>query len=1044
MGEAVGKKLIHGASNKLQAVIVGCGIATLGFAVALYGIYSYKKSHNIKMALQQLGEVTRTRELEILSFFDDQEIKLNNLSKEEGVVAALEQGAAQDKERSRKQKDFLAHYQSMYGYKDILLISIEAKIIFSLNNAELAGLTLSKQPYQTSSLAQSFYRSIMTVTVDISAFEFFQPLGQQALYLCVPVFKNKKMMGVLAVQINDQVVSSIANNYKDLGKTGELLLAVKKENNIRLLLPTRNELVGEPSPIISLHQEGGFALKKSVQGMRGKDIGLDYRQQETIAVWRYLPDVAWGLVTQIDVSEVIKPVAFYYNLFLLGLIMGLAAIALFVFLKMYPTLIALTHQPLKLRKILVSILLIAVGITGMLIYKYKMLQVRTRQKMRQEAQDKVEQAKQQIMAKLEHAEATAQTMADDLGSGRLKREDIKVRMTREMQEYPDLVGVIIAYEPFAYDAKQKLFAPIVVRESKGLEYKMIDTLYDYTQPERPGQPITRWYSLPIRQGAQWSEPYLEPLTNMLVAVYSVPFFDQQDKQKKKPLGIISVMYPIDKIKEIVEDLGIGKTGYGFIISKIGYFLYHPVTEYVQKQKTIFEVADELNNATLREVGDKALHGQKGFANYLNEITAQFSSVYYEPLPYTGWSLGVTFIEEESPIPSFVWRHYQIWILISAMIVLLLAFLLLTKAYIGKAVWEYSIICSGILGIGVLILWILVYQAASIEQIAGIPIVDKVGLNKFVDSINRQAANNHETLPLTIPTGIYLRSINISGMQAEFTADIWQRYDKKKHANIKQGVTFPRAISVQEQETYRETTGDSETIGWTVKGVLAQSFDYSKYPFDVKNVEIALAAKEKIKNVLLIPDFESYRLLSPTTKPGIDDQVKVLGFSVRKSIFSFDTQKPKVNFGIEEAPANKTLLNFNSILRRNLVDATVVYLLPLLVILVALYASLWFTYEDQGINISYRALAAYTAVVFSLVLLHRTFRDKLPSGEIIYLEYFFLFTYVTIVILILDALVMYSKMSLRGWAIKSSYLLRFLYWPLEVLAWLSATIIIFYN
>ncbi len=441
-----------------------------------------------------------------------------------------------------------------------------------------------------------------------------------------------------------------------------------------------------------------------------------------------------------------------------------------------------------------------------------------------------------------------------------------------------------------------------------------------------------------------------------------------------------------------------------------------------------------------------MQGQQGFANYRNEITAQLSSVYYESLPGTGWSLGITFIQEEMPISAQSWRHHYIWILIAVVLALLLLSLLISEAYTGviRRIWAYSVASSSILILGIFALWMLVYQTSTLEYERGVTVVDKAGLNKFLDSVNRKAASNNEQLPITMPTGMYVRSLSFpTPMQVEFAADVWQKYDTQKQG-LTPGITFPQAIKMTITEVYREKEGTVETVGWTVQGLLSQDFDYSRYPFDIKNVEIVMEYKDKTKNVLLVPDFESYRLINPTTKPGLDEQVKVLGFTARKSIYSFKTERPKVNFGIEETQANRISLSFNCALKRNLIDALVVFMLPLIVILVGLYAASWLTVENPENTVPYRPLAAYTAVVFALVLLHRTFREKLPSGDIIYLEYFFLFAYLIIVGLMLNALMIFSKTSLGQRALAVAYWLRFLYWPLEILAWFITTVVIFYN
>src|SRR5262249_12954807 len=51
-----------------------------------------------------------------------------------------------------------------------------------------------------------------------------------------------------------------------------------------------------------------FALQEAAQGQQGQGLDLDYRGQQVMAAWRYLPALRWAMVVKIDASEAFAPI----------------------------------------------------------------------------------------------------------------------------------------------------------------------------------------------------------------------------------------------------------------------------------------------------------------------------------------------------------------------------------------------------------------------------------------------------------------------------------------------------------------------------------------------------------------------------------------------------------------------------------------------------------------------------------------------------------------------------------------------------------------
>ena len=136
------------------------------------------------------------------------------------------------------------------------------------------------------------------------------------------------------------------------------------------------------------------------------------------------------------------------------------------------------------------------------------------------------------------------------------------------------------------------------------------------------------------------------------------------------------------------------------------------------------------------------------------------------------------------------------------------------------------------------------------------------------------------------------------------------------------------------------------------------------------------------------------------------------------------------------------LHFNIILSRNILDAFVIYFLPLIVILFALFAIFLFISREKPESLTTQ-MGQFTALLFALIVLHGNFRNKYPVGGIMYLEYLFFICYSTLLISVF--LTAALKIQTRWDALidQAIILIKIFYWPIQLSFWFITTIIAFY-
>ena len=128
-------------------------------------------------------------------------------------------------------------------------------------------------------------------------------------------------------------------------------------------------------------------------------------------------------------------------------------------------------------------------------------------------------AAMQINGELEKLIPLARSIADDLTSGKLKKEALKERLKRTIDHNPEIYGIGAAFKPFVFDTALRLYAPYYIRKNGKSELIQVESLYDYTEAEYS------WYHKPLQDGAGWIEPYFGQASNALLAEFALPFYE---------------------------------------------------------------------------------------------------------------------------------------------------------------------------------------------------------------------------------------------------------------------------------------------------------------------------------------------------------------------------------------------------------------------------------------------------------------------------------------------------------------------------------------
>jgi methyl-accepting chemotaxis protein len=133
------------------------------------------------------------------------------------------------------------------------------------------------------------------------------------------------------------------------------------------------------------------------------------------------------------------------------------------------------------------------------------------------------------------------------------------------------------------------------------------------------------------------------------------------KAGSRVVGVVANILDIGYLNSLIAGTKIGKTGYGFMINREGFFIAHP-----DKEKLLKTNVTEL--AGMEEIGKKMSSGQAGVENYVFNGVRKTGG--FAPVKLTGWSVGLSLPDNEFLAPIIQIRNI---VVVAAVVFFAIAF-----------------------------------------------------------------------------------------------------------------------------------------------------------------------------------------------------------------------------------------------------------------------------------------------------------------------------------------------------------------------------------
>lgn len=286
----------------------------------------------------RLLQIASARSTQLESYAAERVRDGTTLSRTPAVVAAMASFREAEPSVSETEKMsgddtssalYLREATSSLGYQSLLLIDIQGTVLYSSSERLLPGLSLTSDSLRDTDLAKGFDRSRTLLQSELCRFSPFGNSADPVSFVTAPIFKNDKVIGVLALELSIERVWQILSDTTGLGATGEILAAERIDNMARVTSPLRHQLDAAFQLTIPLSADKAVAARYASSGTRGYAVFPDYRQEEVAAAWCYLPSFGWGLVAKQDTSEAFALLRFQ-QLLIAGLVCGTVLLVIIV------------------------------------------------------------------------------------------------------------------------------------------------------------------------------------------------------------------------------------------------------------------------------------------------------------------------------------------------------------------------------------------------------------------------------------------------------------------------------------------------------------------------------------------------------------------------------------------------------------------------------------------------------------------------------------------------------------------------------------------
>ncbi|MCG8309213.1 MAG: PAS domain S-box protein [Cytophagales bacterium] len=327
---------IRGKLTTLILFLVVVTICTSG-----YISYSIRKNMLQEKYIQNLSALADVKKEKILQFINSAKSEVDLISNLEDFQSINEEKESSAVVEADSTADDLIGLSMLVEEESVDLSKVEStlktiknsvgaeKILITDKNGEII---ITTDPSESSNITQEIKAtedSFLQAAQNGKTFSrVFKSNDNFRIAVGAPIgnIQTSKAMCFLILDI--QPIHDDLAQDMGIGETVEVIVAQKRGKIALFLNPIKFNPNATLDQTVTIGSKNGIAIQQAVEENEGIGYSVDYRDQETLSVWGFIPELNWGIEVKVDQSEisqlafiVISKFAFWGGLILVFAIM---------------------------------------------------------------------------------------------------------------------------------------------------------------------------------------------------------------------------------------------------------------------------------------------------------------------------------------------------------------------------------------------------------------------------------------------------------------------------------------------------------------------------------------------------------------------------------------------------------------------------------------------------------------------------------------------------------------------------------------------------
>ena len=294
-----------------------------------------------KEVFNNLSATTEARALEVKTHVNKKKKEITQLAHLPNIASSVykltqiyqKKGVynSEYKAINRQIREYLLCFYENSGYKDIFLISPNGDIVFTINKNLDFSINLNADTVKETELGKLFNDVILLKSTQISDYKWYESFNESVAFIATPIVRKDVFFGVFVVILGSNDIYELMCHRSGFAKSSDIVLVAREKDSLVYRACSNYQQKDSKNNKILIGSKDLVPFQKAVQGLEGVELYTNDNRVDMVASYRYIPELHWGIVIQLDKNEAVKPITnLVRTIVIIGLITLLVVIILVV------------------------------------------------------------------------------------------------------------------------------------------------------------------------------------------------------------------------------------------------------------------------------------------------------------------------------------------------------------------------------------------------------------------------------------------------------------------------------------------------------------------------------------------------------------------------------------------------------------------------------------------------------------------------------------------------------------------------------------------